>query len=112
MAINFETTTPKNLLALFKKAIDEKHVVTWSYDKYDNFTHTPDQWKGKAVMRPTIFEGKWLVMNFYAKEGKASKALYGVYHGRFIESMLTHCDQSFTGATATALPTNADRVAA
>jgi hypothetical protein len=53
-------------------------------------------------------------MNFYRRKGEktTSVGLYGVYHGRFIESMLTHCDKLFKGGTATAMPTNADRMAA
>jgi hypothetical protein len=43
MAINFETTTPKKLLAAFKKAIDDGHVKTWRYDADGDFIHTPDQ---------------------------------------------------------------------
>jgi hypothetical protein len=31
-----------------------------------------------------------------------TKVIYGVYHGRFIEMLLTHFDDSFTSATATA----------
>lgn len=112
MAVNFETSDPYGLLAAFKKAIDEGHIVTWSYDQNNNFTHTPPQWKDEAVLRPTVFAG-WLVMNFYRrKSDKTSVPLYGVYHGRFIESMLTHCDKLFTNGTATAMPTNADRMAA
>jgi hypothetical protein len=110
MAVNFETAKPRDLLAAFKKAIDDRKVVTWSYDRDGNFTHTPDQWKDQAVLHPTIYDG-WLVMNFYLRKGqKTSSVLYAVYHGRFIESMLTHCDTLFTNSTATAMPTNADRV--
>jgi len=110
MAINFETTDPQKLLAAYKAAIAQGHVDTWAVDKNGNFTHTPPQWKDQAVLRPTIYNG-WLVMNFYLMKGqKTTNALYGVYHGRFIESMLTHCDKLFTNSTATAMPTNADRV--
>ncbi len=110
MAINFETSDPHRLLATFKQAIDQGHVVTWSYDRVGDFTHTPPQWKDLALLRPSIYQG-WLVMNFYGKVGqKTSKELYGVYHGRFIESMLTHCDTLFSNGTATAMPTNADRI--
>ncbi|HEV2628996.1 MAG TPA: hypothetical protein VGV41_10170 [Pseudolabrys sp.] len=112
MAINFETANPQALLAAFKKAIDEGHVVTWSYDANGNFTHTPSQWKDEAVLRPSIYTG-WLVMNFYRrKSDKTSPGLYAVYHGRFIESMLAHCDKLFSNGTATSMPTNADRLAA
>lgn len=110
MAANFETTDPNGLLRAFKQAIDNGHVDTWSYDRDGNFTHTPPQWKDQAVMRPSVLN-EWLVMNFYLRKGqKATKALYAVYHGRFIESMLTHCDTLFKNGTATSMPTNADRV--
>ena len=110
MAINFETSTPKKLLADFKKAITEGHVVTWAIDADGDFYHTPDQWKSLAYLRPTILDGTRLTLNFYTRTTKTSKAAYGVYHGRFIESMLTHCDTLFTISSATATPTNSDVV--
>ena len=45
MAINFDTDNPTKLLSAFKKAIDDKKIVTWSYDKDGYFTHTPEQWR-------------------------------------------------------------------
>jgi hypothetical protein len=108
MAINFETTNPRGLLAAFKKAIDDKHVVTWSYDSDGDFTHTPEQWKFKAWLRPVIYDG-YLVMNILGrKEEKMPVAIYSVYHGRFIESMITHCRSLFTNGSATSRPTNSD----
>jgi hypothetical protein len=113
MAINFETTTPRKLLNTFKKLIDEGHVVTWTYDKDGDFIHTPDQWKDKGWLRPTIYEGKRLTLNFIGRtNNKTTKPIYGVYHGRFIESMLTHCDDLFTIGAATAAATNSDVIAA
>lgn len=110
MAVNFETADPYKLLAAFKKAIDDGHVVTWAYDKDGDFTHVPDQWKNKAWLRPVIFSGR-LTLNFVGNTKiKTSKAVYGVYHGRFIESMLTHCDGLFSTGTATAMPTNSDYI--
>jgi hypothetical protein len=110
MAINFDTPDPRKLLAAFKKAIDDGDVVTWSYDNDGDFTHTPDQWKYKAWLRPVIFNGQ-LIMNFVANNSiPTSTAVYGVYHGRFIESMLTHCDALFRTGAATAMPTNSDIV--
>ena len=110
MAINFETSTPNKLLADFKKAIKDGHVVTWALDSDGDFYHTPDQWKSEAYLRPKVFEGTRLTLNFYTRTTKASKAAYGVYHGRFIELMLTHCNALFTAGIATALPTNSDVV--
>jgi hypothetical protein len=110
MAINFETSDSAKLLTTFKKLIDEKKVVTWSYDKDGDFTHAPEQWARKAWLRPVIFNGR-LVMNFLGNSSVVtSSALYGVYHGRFLESMLTHCDKLFSSGAATAMPTNSDRL--
>jgi hypothetical protein len=108
MAINFQTTDAAALLAAFKKAIDSKHVVTWAYDPEGDFYHTPEQWRQSGWLRPAIYTGQ-LTMNFVGRNTKkTTKADYGVLHGRFIESMLTHCDQLFSNATATASPTNSD----
>ena len=110
MAINFATTTPNKLLAAFKKAIDDGHVVTWAYDSDGDFYHTPPQWKDQGWLRPKVFDGQQLTLNYLTRTATTSKAAYGVYHGRFIESMLTHCDTLFTAGEATSTPTNSDVV--
>jgi hypothetical protein len=108
MAINFETPTPNKLLAAFKKDIDDGKVVTWSYDSDGDFTHTPDQWKNRAWLRPVVYQGQ-LTMNFIGSNKEVTPSVvYSVYHGRFIESMLTHCDKLFSTGAATAMGTNAD----
>ncbi|PNE12407.1 MAG: hypothetical protein CR217_03280 [Beijerinckiaceae bacterium] len=58
MAIHFKTETPKKLLAAYKKAIDDGHISTWSYDSDGDFTHTADQWNKKAWLRPKVQEGR------------------------------------------------------
>jgi hypothetical protein len=110
MAINFEASDPSKLLTTFKAAIDAKHVVTWSYDKDGDFTHTPDQWRLRAWLRPSIYADR-LVMNFFGNSKEITTSeIYGVYHGRFVESMLTHCDSLFASASATSMPTNSDAI--
>lgn len=110
MSIDFETNNPSALLAAFKKAIDDKHVETWSYDKDGDFTHTPPQWKSKAWLRPVISQGR-LMMKFLGTKGTTWE-IYGVYHGRFIESMIVHCNSLFTKGAASAKPTSNDNIAA
>lgn len=112
MATNFYTNDPKGLLEAFKTAIDDGHVTTWSYDDDGDFTHTAEQWKEQAWLRPVIYTDQ-LTLNFVInpETKKSPRYLYGVYHGRFIETMLVHCDTLFTNASASALATNADRVA-
>lgn len=110
MSINFTTNNPRELLASFKKAIDNKKVVTWSYDNQGDFTHDVDQWKNKAWLRPEI-QSSQLVFNIIRPQnGKISSEVYGVYHGRIIESLLVHCDKLFTDGIASSLPRTGDLV--
>ena len=108
--ITFDTANSTGLLAAFKKAIDDKKVVTWSYDKDGDFTHTPQQWSGKAWLRPVVSQGR-LTMNFLGPKG-VTWEVFGVYHGRFIESMIVHCNDLFTTGTATSKPATSDSIAA
>ncbi len=111
MAVRFETKTPKKLLAAFKKAVDDGHIVTWSYDHNGDFTHTASQWKAKAWLRPKIEDREALVMFIVRPKGKnVSSDDYAFYHGHFIESMLRHCDEIFTAAHASAMPASGDVV--
>jgi hypothetical protein len=111
MAIHFTTKTPKKLLSTFKKAIDDGKVATWAYDTDGDFTHTAQQWKSLAWLRPKVVEGEELVFSIIKPQNaKISSEIYGIYHGRFIESMLVHCDSLFAGANATAFPADDDTI--
>lgn len=110
MAIIIKTTDANKLLSFFKKGIDEGKIVTWSYDQDGDFSHTPDQWKNKAWLRPQIKGGDLVLSILKPQNITISSLVYAVYHGRFIESMLNHCDQLFTDISATALPREGDRV--
>jgi hypothetical protein len=102
MSLIVKTSKPKALLAKIKNAIDDKSIETWEYDGDGDFTHTPDQWRNKAWLRPTIEEGQLSFRLLPQKDVKLTKVVYGVYHGRFIEMLLTHFDEDFTALTATA----------
>jgi hypothetical protein len=110
VAIYFETSAPKKLLATFKQAIADGHVITWSCDKDGDFTHTRTQWQNRAWLRPAIQTGALALFILEPKSAKISREVYAIYHGRFIESMLAHCDTLFTNARATALPDGGDIV--
>jgi hypothetical protein len=112
MAIRISTAQPSALLAAIKKAIDQRHIDTWSYDSDGDFTHTPLQWNKKAWLRPSIQAGV-LVLNILNPRGvQITKLVYGVYHGRFIEMLLTHFDSSFVDANASATVLAGDSVSA
>lgn len=110
MALKFFTDTPNKLLSAFKKAIDEGHVTTWAYDKDGDFTHTAQQWKNLAWLRPSAVTGQLVLNTLKPKDAKITREVYGIYHGRFIESMIIHCHALFTDARATASPTADDKV--
>ncbi len=58
MAIIVRTNKPSALLQAIYKDIDDNKIETWSYDKDGDFTHTPDQWKNKAWLRPKVYNGE------------------------------------------------------
>ena len=53
-------------------------------------------------MRPHIQQGVLIFGLLGKKDVKMIKMVYGVYHGRFIEMLLTHFDTEFNTASATA----------
>lgn len=110
MAVTVSTNDPAGLLAAIKAAINGEEVRTWSYDTDGDFTHTAEQWKNKAWLRPRLEEG-CLVLNILApRASNMSTTVYAVYHGRFVEMLLTHFDSKFKRAEASALPIRPDKV--
>lgn len=112
MAIYFKTNNPNGLLLDFKKKIDNKNIVTWSYDSDGDFTHTPTQWNRSAWLRPRILTDKLALFIISPKGAILSVETYAVYHGRFIESMLAHCDSNFIEVISTSMPEGEDLISA
>lgn len=91
------------LVAAIKQAIDKGEIATWAYDADGDFTHTPDQFREEAWMRPHVPAQGPLTFGIVGKTGvPMTKALYGIYHGRFSEMLLTHFDDTITNVVATA----------
>ncbi len=108
MAVIVSTSNPTDLLNAIRTAIEEDEIVTWSYDSDGDFTHTPDQWAFKAWLRPEIRAGELRFGILERTDQKLSTVIYAVYHGRFIEMLLSHFDKRFTNAVATAQKTEPD----
>jgi hypothetical protein len=108
MALIVYTPDPSGLLQAINDGIKSGSVITWSVDADGDYTHTPAQWARKAWMRPSVEAGRITFKILTPKEATMSKEVYGVYHGRFTEMLLTHFDLKFTNATATALPAHGD----
>jgi hypothetical protein len=102
MALVVYTPSPRRLLEAIYKAIDDGKIATWEYDSDRDFTHTPPQWRNKAWLHPTTSAGVLQFGLFGQKSVVMSKVVYGIYHGRFIEELLTHFDGEFSTVTATA----------
>lgn len=108
MALTFTCANPAALLQHFINLIDEDQVKTWAYDEDGDFTHTPNQWIYHAWLRP-VTGNNILTFNILGRtDSSLSVVDYAVYHGRFIESFLTHLDGEFSTVNATAMPINGD----
>lgn len=110
MAVRIFTDDPEALLQAIRVGIDTGKIKTWAYERHGYFLHTAPQWKNQAWLKPHVLPDR-LLLNVVPPRGKTvSQVAYAVYHGRFIEMVLSHFDRKFTLAVATALPTSGDRV--
>lgn len=107
MAVIINTNRPSQLLALLKQQIADKKIETW-VDENNYFTHKPSQWYRLAWFKPSAGMNTLTFFIVPPKGGSISSEIYAIYHGRFIEMFLAHFDQSFSQATATALPVSGD----
>jgi hypothetical protein len=108
MAVRVFCRNPSSLLQKIKDAIRAGSIQTWQLDTDGDLTHSPEQWKNLAWFRPVVEDDR-IIFKILARTDKVmSKATYAVYHGRFIEMILTHFDEDSTRVTATSLPANGD----
>jgi hypothetical protein len=108
MAVRAYTDHPDALLSAIKKKVASGAITTWIIDADGDFTYAPEQWIQKAWMRPKVLEDRLLFNIIGAKEGKMSRNIYGVYHGRLIQMLLIHFDDMIRTAVATAVGTSGD----
>ena len=104
MAVRALTNNAQVLLDEIKRQIDVGKIKTWSYDKDGDFTHTPEQWKDEAWLKPQIKDDR-LRLKIVKCQGKdLSREVFAVYHGRFIEMLVKHVPDLFTDARSTPKP--------
>lgn len=109
MAIIVITEEPRWLLNAIYDELEDNEIKTWGYDKEGDLTHSPEQWRHLAWMRPKVRKGR-LIFNIIAGEEVLSKRIYGIYHGRLIEMLLTHFDMDIDKLYATPQPASGDVV--
>lgn len=96
MAIIIKTSNPKELINNLNLAISEERIRTWLVDEDGDYSATPDKWKYKAWFRPHYDENNKSLIAFglvKSMEYTLTCEIYGVYHGRFIATLLSHFDE-------------------
>jgi len=96
MAIIIRTSNPQDLLYKLNVAISEERIKTWLVDEDGDYSATPDKWKYKAWFRPCCINKEEALLTFgivKSMEYTLTCEIYGVYHGRFIATLLSHFDE-------------------
>jgi len=108
MAVRAFTSEPQQLLSALKAAIASGKITAWTVDADGDLTHTSEQWRRKAWMRPKVLNDR-LLFNIIAPTGREmTSAVYGIYHARLIQTLLIFFDRMTTTVTATSLGTSGD----
>lgn len=77
-----------------KEKIKLHTIKTWDVDEDGDMTHTADQWKYCAWIRATVepLLNRVVFHIICRNDRDLSVEEYAVYHGRFVEMLLTHFD--------------------
>lgn len=96
------TPHPEELLAALRQAVDSRKIEGWSCDRDGDYTYELPPWRGKAFLRPVVAVGALKFALLGQQNVLMTKAVYGAYLGHFVELLLAHFDDRFTGFTASA----------
>lgn len=114
MSLTFTTNDPATLLKAFDAAIAQTEVKgrinTWKKTANGNYTHTSDQWKGKAYFKPAVIQGALRFTIFPPKDTQLGSYEYAYYHGHLTETFLYHFDAMFEEGLSTAQASHGDSV--
>ncbi|MDE6192726.1 MAG: hypothetical protein K2M83_01910 [Muribaculaceae bacterium] len=111
MSLTVLTSTPQALLEKINKFVREGKSQTWEIDADGDFTYKPEQWKNEAWFTVSLIKEDFIVFGMWPPVGKTiSSEVYAVFHGRFLEMLLTHFDEDFTEIQISALATKYDRI--
>lgn len=112
MAIFVSTDTPGLLVDGIKKKIEEHKIDTWIIDSDGDYTHNTDQWRNRAWIRHKIESGRVVFFVICRTDANMSIVEYALFHGRFVEMLLTHFDHECTTIEVTPLASTYDSVVA
>lgn len=109
--IEIHTNNPRDLVRNINVAIDEGRIATWLYDEDGDYIQNKTQWIGKAWMTPMYDETDRTLLRFCIVEPKTqnlSCSTYAVYHGRFLEMLLTYFDRDILSISVSPILTRYD----
>jgi hypothetical protein len=115
MSVHFICDAPQALLAAFNARIAQTEprgkITTWElHSDGQHYTHRAADWNRKAWMRPSVQAGRLTFNIIRTTDSTVSSTAYAYYHGHLIETFLSHFDEMFFSASASALPEAGDRV--
>ena len=89
MSLVVKTPDPEGLLENIKAGNATRKIRTWTCNAKGNFTHSPQQWRDQAWLKPIVRRGclHFLVL---LPAGEAKQGVAGVYQGRFAEMLQNH----------------------
>ena len=93
MAITIKTKNPQKLIKSLNDAIENREILTWSVDQDGDYTIARDQWRYHAWFKPQdIKDGELIFGIVQSRKYNMTRKLYGIYHGRFVATLLSHFD--------------------
>lgn len=110
MSIQIIAESPLILLENIKTLIDNKEIVTWEYDSEGDFTHSASQWAKKAWFHPFIIQNELIFGILCTQHRAITVEEYAIFHGRFLEMLLSHFDESCQKIEISPLPTKYDTI--
>lgn len=100
MAIIVKTSKAKVLVSKIIQMIDDEVIDTWSYDDDKDFTQA-GQWKNKAWFTPIYGDNYVKFVLLGRKSVNMTLVEYSIYHGRFVEMLLSHFPKDINGLVVT-----------
>lgn len=94
MALHIRTSQipSEELLDLIRTKIREGRIDTWNVDIDGDFSCASPQWGGQAWFRVASSSNELILGIIGRKDVRMTKNIYGIYHGRFTEMLLTYFD--------------------
>lgn len=92
MAIIIKTRYANVLLKQLNEAIANRSIQTWQVDSEGDYTIVHAQWYCHAWFRPYVRDELIVFGIVQSLNFPMTRQLYGVFHGRFITTLLSHFD--------------------